>query len=52
MVKRGFIGFRGFCESADLPYELDRRKLDFLVRRRGIKIEQGLDIPAHCLFRF
>jgi hypothetical protein len=34
-------------KAGELANELDGRGADFVLRRRGLKVEQGLDVAAH-----
>jgi len=46
-IERVFIRTRRFGETAQLANELERRRSDLVVRRRGCKIMQGLNVSAH-----
>jgi len=48
VFESGLVAFRWLVGSAELAHELERRIVDFRVRRRRIEIEQGLDVPAHA----
>src|SRR5690348_6988952 len=43
------VGFGRTVEAAELPYELQRGGPNLFVRRRRLKIEKRLDVPAHRL---
>ena len=49
-VERRLVRFRWTIESAQLAHELQRRRTDFLVSRRWIKVEQRPDVSAHHSF--
>ena len=46
-IERGFIRVRRFRESAKFPDKLQRRCVNFVIRRWRLKIMQGLDASAH-----
>src|SRR6185312_5319747 len=46
-VERRLIGLRGRVEAGQLAHELQGRGADFVVGRRRVEIEQGLDVAAH-----
>src|SRR3974390_838494 len=48
-LKRSLIGFRRLVESGDLTDELQRSGADFILRDRGIKIEESFDVATHEL---
>jgi hypothetical protein len=41
------VCFGGPCEAAQLPYELQGRGMDFLIRGRRSEIVQSLDVSTH-----
>src|SRR5580658_2164757 len=43
----GFVGFRRFVETGDLPYELQRGGSNLFGVHWRIKVEEGFDVPAH-----
>jgi len=47
--KRNLIGLRWLVEARDLPHKLQRSCLNFIRRRRRIKIEKCFDVPSHFL---
>src|SRR5579859_4714028 len=46
-VENSFVGLRWGVETRELAYELQGCGANFLVRRRRVEIEQGLDVSAH-----
>lgn len=46
-IERFLVRGRWCGKPADLPYELQGRRPDFLARHRRFEIIQGLDIPTH-----
>jgi len=47
--ERCFIGLRRFVKTGDLPYELERRSLDFPGGDWRVKVKKRLDVSAHLL---
>src|SRR6266480_7377879 len=43
-----FVCVRRFCESGQLPNELQRRCANLVIRRRRCKIMQGLNVSTHA----
>ena len=46
-MERGLVRARGMGEAGELADELGRRGAHFLVGRRRLEVEQGLDVAAH-----
>src|SRR5688572_15172776 len=46
-IERRLVGLRRLVEARQLSYELQSRGLDFFLRRRWIKVEQGFDVSTH-----
>jgi hypothetical protein len=47
--ERRLIGFRRVREAGELAHELQRRGMDFILRRRRFEIEQCFYVAAHRL---
>src|SRR6185503_7446411 len=52
LVERGLVRLRRLRESRQLPDELNRRRADFLFRRRRVEVEQGANVSAHTLLGY
>src|SRR5262245_30127755 len=48
-IERRLVSLGGPRGTAQLAHELKCRLMDFLVRCRRLKVEQGFDVPAHGL---
>ena len=46
-IERGLVGDRRPGRAADLAHELQRGRVDFVFRGRGLEVEQRADVPAH-----
>jgi hypothetical protein len=46
-IERGLVRARRFRESAKFPDKLQRGSANFVIRRRRLKIMQGLDVSTH-----
>ena len=49
-IEDELVGLRGLCEAAEFTDKLDRRRADFLVRRRWFEVMQGFDVSAHIIY--
>src|ERR1700685_740036 len=46
-LEGSFIGLRRLVEAGQLAHELQGGGVDFVIRRRRLKVEQRLDVSAH-----
>jgi hypothetical protein len=48
-IKGEFVGLGWLGKTAEFSDELQRRRTNFFIRRRRLKVVKGLDISTHSI---